>query len=122
CRRAAAIQPAFSPAGLGTARMRLRICLLGLVLALALTGPAGAQSDQQRAREAMKAGRIQPLQVILVEGQRRLPGRILNAWLDRDGRGLWLYRLKMLDLRGNVVGVIVDARNGHILQVFGPRY
>ena len=102
--------------------MRLRTCLLGLVLALALTGPAAAQSDQQRARDAMKAGRIQPLQAILVQVQRRIPGRILNAWLEQDGGGLWLYRLKMLDVRGNVVGVVVDARNGQILQVFGPRY
>jgi uncharacterized membrane protein YkoI len=102
--------------------MRLRTCLLGLVLALALTGPATADNDQQRAREAMKAGRIQPLQAILVEVQRRIPGRILNAWLEQDPHGLWLYRLKMLDMRGNVVGVVVDARNGQILQVFGPRY
>ena len=27
-----------------------------------------------------------------------------------------------VDYRGNIVGVVVDARNGQILQVFGPRY
>jgi uncharacterized membrane protein YkoI len=101
--------------------MRLRSCLLGLVLALALIGPVAAQSDQQRARDAMQAGRIRPLQEILMQIRPRIPGRILNAWLEEGRGGLWIYRLKMLDVRGNIIGVVVDARNGQILQVFGPR-
>jgi len=101
--------------------MRIRSCLLGLVLALALAGPAAAQSDQQRARDAMQAGRIRPLQEILMQLRPRIPGRILNAWLEEGRGGLWIYRLKMLDVRGNIIGVVVDARNGQILQVFGPR-
>jgi uncharacterized membrane protein YkoI len=101
--------------------MRIRSCLLGLVLALALAGPAAAQSDQQRARDAMQAGRIRPLQEILMQLRPRIPGRILNAWLEEGRGGLWIYRLKMLDVRGNIIGVLVDARNGQILQVFGPR-
>ena len=102
--------------------MRLRSCLLGLVLALALAGPVAAQSDQQRARDAMQAGRIRPLQDLLMQIRPRIPGRILNAWLEEGRGGLWIYRLKMLDVRGNIIGVVVDARNGQILQVFGPRY
>ena len=103
--------------------MRIRSCLLGLLLAaLALTGAVAGQSDQQRARDAMQAGRIRPLQEILAQIHRRIPGRILNAWLEEGGGGLWIYRLKLLDLRGNIVGVVVDARNGQILQVFGPRH
>jgi uncharacterized membrane protein YkoI len=101
--------------------MRLRSCLLGLVLALALAGPAAAQGDQQRARDFMQAGRILPLQEILRQIRPRIPGRILNAWLEEGRGGLWIYRLKMLDVRGNIIGVVVDARNGQILQVFGPR-
>ena len=101
--------------------MRLRSCLLGLVLALALAGPAAAQSDQQRARDAMQAGRARPLQDLLMQIRPRIPGRILNAWLEEGRGGLWIYRLKMLDVRGNIIGVVVDARNGQILQVFGPR-
>jgi len=116
----AAVQAAFSPVGLGTAHMRIRSCLLGLALALALAGPVVAQSDQQRARDAMQAGRIRPLQEILVQVHRRFPGRILNAWLEEGRAGLWIYRLKLLDFQGNIVGVVVDARNGQILQAFGP--
>ena len=101
--------------------MRIRSCLLGLVLALALIEPAAAQIDQQRARDAMQAGRIRPLQEILVQLRLRIPGRFLNAWLEEGRGGLWIYRLKMLDVRGNIIGVVVDARNGQILQVFGPR-
>ncbi len=102
--------------------MRIRSCLLGFALALALAGPAVAQNDQQRARDAMQAGRIRPMQEILVQVNRRIAGRILNAWLEQGQGGLWIYRLKLLDLRGNIVGVVVDARNGQIIQVFGPRY
>ena len=102
--------------------MRFRSCLLGVALALALAGPAVAQNDQQRARDAMQAGRIRPMQEILVQVNRRIAGRILNAWLEQGQGGLWIYRLKLLDLRGNIVGVVVDARNGQILQIFGPRY
>lgn len=101
--------------------MRIRSCLLGLVLALALIGPAAAQIDQQRAHDAMKAGRILPLQQILSQIGTRIPGQLLNAWLEEGRGGLWIYRLKMLDFRGNIIGVVVDARNGQILQVFGPR-
>jgi len=101
--------------------MRIRSCLLGLVLALALIGPAAAQSDQQRARDAMQAGRIRPLQEILGQLRPHIPGRILNAWLEEGRGGQWIYRLKMLDVRGNIIGVVVDVRNGQILQVFGPR-
>jgi len=102
--------------------MRIRTCLLGLVLAVALAGPVVAQSDQQRARDAMQSGRVRPLQQILIQVHQRFPGRILNAWLEQGGAGLWIYRLKLLDLQGNIVGVVVDARNGLVLQVFGPKH
>ena len=102
--------------------MRIRSCLFGLALALALAGPAVAQNDQQRARDAMQAGRVRPLQEILVQVQRHIAGRVLNAWLEEGAAGLWIYRLKLLDFQGNIVGVVVDARNGKILQVFGPRH
>ena len=102
--------------------MRLRSLLLGLGLAAALAGPSVAQSDQQRAREAMQAGRIRPLQDILLQVSRQVAGRVLNAWLEEGAAGAWIYRLKLLDPRGNIVGVVVDARSGQILQVFGPKH
>jgi|KBSSwiStaDraftv2_1062776.scaffolds.fasta_scaffold1459405_2 uncharacterized membrane protein YkoI len=101
--------------------MRIRSCLLGLVLALALIGPVAAQTDQQRAFDARKAGQVLPLPEILRLISPRIPARILNAWLEEGRGGLRIYRLKMLDFRGNIIGVVVDARNGQILQVFGPR-
>ena len=97
-----------------------------LLLALTLLGlmavPAAAKSDQQRAREALQAGEVMPLQEILGQVQQRVEGRILNVWLERADRGPWIYRLKLLDHFGNIVGVIVDARSGHILQIFAPRH
>ena len=102
--------------------MRLRSLLLGLGLAAALAAPAVAQSDQQRAREAMQAGRARPLQDILQQVNRQVAGRVLNARLEEGDAGAWIYRLKLLDPQGNIVGVVVDARNGQILQVFGPKH
>src|SRR5262245_35220216 len=96
-----------------------------LLLAVALLGllalPAADKSDQERAREALQAGEVLPLQEILGRVQRQVDGRVLNAWLERiGGGGAWIYRLKLLDRGGNIVGVIVDANSGQILQVFAP--
>jgi uncharacterized membrane protein YkoI len=97
-----------------------RSLLLAMALLALLGGPAAAKSDQQRAREALQAGEILPLGAILASVNRQVEGRVLNAWLEKGKQG-WIYRLKLLDRDGNIVGVVADARTGEILQVFAPR-
>ncbi|MFO1059437.1 MAG: peptidase [Dongiaceae bacterium] len=101
--------------------MAKRSLLLAMALLPLLGSPAGAASDQQRAREALQAGEILPLGAILSSVNRQVEGRVLNAWLEKNKHG-WIYRLKLLDRDGNIVGVVADARTGEVLQVFAPRH
>ena len=105
--------------------MAKRSHLLAMALLAAMAGPvatpAGAASDQQRAREALQAGEILPLGAIIQSVNRQVDGRVLNAWLEKHGKKGWTYRLKLLDREGNIVGVVADARTGEVLQVFAPR-
>ena len=91
-----------------------------MALLLPLGGPAAAASDQQRAREALQAGEILPLGAIMASVNRQVQGRVLNAWLEKHNKRGWIYRLKLLDRDGNIVGVVADARTGEVLQVFAP--
>jgi uncharacterized membrane protein YkoI len=100
---------------------RSHLLAMALLAAMALATPAGAASDQQRAREALQAGEILPLGAIIQSVNRQVEGRVLNAWLEKHGKKGWTYRLKLLDREGNIVGVVADARTGEVLQVFAPR-
>lgn len=97
--------------------MRVPALLLAAVLSLGLAGPAGAGSEQDRARAAVRAGELRPLQDILPQIRRSLGGRVLDARIDERGKGRWVYRIKMLMPDGRVVALTVDGRTGDVLQV-----
>jgi len=98
--------------------MRRLILALAVLLACAAGTPAGAQSDQQRARAAVQAGQARPLQDILPQLRDSYPGRVLDADLDQAG-GRWVYRIKLLTDDGKVLALVVDARSGEVLRVRG---
>lgn len=100
--------------------MRLRVATLGLLLALlAAAPPAWAASEQERARAAVEAGEVLPLNAILNRLRRDYPGRILDAELDEKGRGKWVYRIKLLKNNGRVVELMVDGGSGQVLRSKG---
>ena len=85
------------------------------VLLLAAT-PAWASGDQERARRALREGRIRPLAEILAMVQPRLGGRVIEVELgEEDGR--FVYGFKVMTPRGRVREVEVDAATGEILEV-----
>ncbi|WP_282609941.1 PepSY domain-containing protein [Pelagibius sp. Alg239-R121] len=91
-----------------------------LVLALALTVMAlsaglAAAKDHDKARDAVSSGQAQPLDAILPKVRARYPGRLLDAKLTRSG-GKYRYVIKILDKKGKVRRVTVDARSGRILK------
>lgn len=91
---------------------------LALVLALACVGlPAGpaAAKDHDKARDAVSSGEARPLDAILPKVRARYPGRLLDAKLTRSG-GKYRYVIKILDKKGKVRRVTVDARSGRILK------
>jgi hypothetical protein len=81
--------------------------------------PADADPrGERRGRDAVRRGEIRPLEQVIAQVQRRYPGRVLDAQLDRSGER-WVYHLKMLTREGRVLRVAVDAHSGRILDVRG---
>jgi len=68
-----------------------------------------------RARRAAERGEILPLERIYERALARFPGRVLEAELERK-RGLWVYELKILDDRGRLFEVYLDAGTGAVLK------
>ncbi len=99
----------------------MRWIVIALFLAFsaaALPGPALA--DHYRARDAVTAGQVQPLGKIMRQINPRYPGRLLDAQLGQRGRnGRWIYLIKILDNRGSVQLLTVDAKSGRVLKVRG---
>lgn len=76
--------------------------------------------DYERARAALEAGHIRPLAEVLkvVSGQFR--GEIVAAeFEDEDDR--WIYEVKLIDPRGRLMVVEVDAATATILAVGDER-
>lgn len=70
-------------------------------------------SEQDRARDAVSAGRALPLADIMTRVRRRYPGRLLDARLQPGGN----YRLKMITPESRVLWLDVDASSGKVSGV-----
>ncbi len=120
-------EPFIWRSGMGPYQGRMR-ALLGVVLAALLASPGAAgiaaadEEDHDRARAALKAGEIRPLREIMSSVQVRCGGRVIEAELEegsRDGRRIWLYQLRMMMPRGDVLRLDVDAATKEILKIKG---
>lgn len=77
-----------------------------------------AGDDHDRARQALEAGEVLPLQTILSRVEREQPGQVLDVELERDHDSQpdrWVYKIKMLRSGGALVKLKVDARDGTII-------
>ena len=107
-------------------RRRFHPVLLGLAV-LVIGGqaaPAAAQrvpslSEQDRARDAVRDGRLLPLSQVLAAISVRTPGEHLDTRFGEtvDGRPVYLVTWRTGDNR--VVVFVVDARTGRILDQRG---
>ena len=101
--------------------------LLGAVLAAlpwwpGAAGIAVAEEDHERARAALTAGEIRPLREIMGSVQVRCGGHVIEAELEegsRDGHRIWLYQLRVMTPRGDVLRLDVDAATKEILKIKG---
>ncbi len=73
-----------------------------------------------RARDAVRAGKIQSLSAIRQRVSRQFPGRIVGVELY-EGRRSWIYDVRVLNKSGNVIAVQMDARTGAVMGVRGRR-
>lgn len=104
-----------------------RRCLLaGLVwllgCSLVCAGPAWAvgRYDGPQARAAREQGRVMPLEQLLAQLARQVPGRLLEAELDEED-GLLVYELRWQLADGRRLEIELDARDGRWLKLKGPR-
>jgi len=70
--------------------------------------------DQDRARDASRAGEVMPLENILRGVRQRYRGRLLDANLMRAGTG-YVYLIKIIDDSNRVRILQVDARTGRVM-------
>jgi uncharacterized membrane protein YkoI len=97
---------------------RLRHALVALSILLSAASPALADEsrrDQDEAREAVERGAIRPLEEILAKLRERFPGEVVKVKLERE-HGLWVYEFRLLDPRGRLREITVDAATGAVTE------
>jgi uncharacterized membrane protein YkoI len=98
--------------------MRFRSYIVGLSVALALPalGIADERSPEQgqnELRRDVERGTAKPLSEILAAVRQQLPGEVIKVHAEREG-GRWIYELRILDEKGRVFEVHVDAQTANI--------
>ncbi|MDD3935285.1 MAG: PepSY domain-containing protein [Rhodoferax sp.] len=86
---------------------------------LGVSGMSRAESDHDRARQALEAGEVLPLGTVLERVGRDHPGQVLDVELELDKHGgvaRWVYELKLLRKDGALVKLEVDARTGTVIS------
>ena len=89
-----------------------------LLVAFMLTSPAqmvSADDDHIEARRLLDAGKILPLESILINVRNKFPGRILEVKLEREHRKI-VYEVEVLGDNGIVTEVYIDAESGKVLS------
>jgi len=89
-----------------------------LAVAMLLTaGPLRADSpDHNAVRQAVERGEIRSLTDILAIVRTKLPGEIAGVEIEQKN-GRWLYEFRVVDGKGRLFDVYVDARSGEIDRI-----
>ena len=66
--------------------------------------------DHEVARDALTSGEIRPLEAIIAEVRRTMPGDIVGIELEKYS-GQWVYKIKMIAPSGAMQRVTIDARS-----------
>jgi len=106
-------------------RLRRNLTVLALLLAVAALVAAAPRladaSDKDEVRRdemlrAVETGQIRSLADILKAVRGKLPGEVAGVEVERkDGR--WLYEFRVVDDKGRLFDVYVDARSGEIQRI-----
>ena len=95
-----------------------------LVVAAALVAatplPAGARDQDElrrdEVRHAVEAGEIRSLADILEAVRNKLPGDVAGVEIEHE-KGRWRYELRVVDSKGRLFDVYIDARSGEIEHI-----
>lgn len=88
------------------------------MLALMPYVKASASEGYEEARVLSRAGEIKPLNDILLNVKKEIPGTVLEVELERKHNKL-VYEIEILQSQGSVKEVYVDARTGEIISIKG---
>jgi uncharacterized membrane protein YkoI len=97
---------------------RQQLFRFGLVIAamvLAPAGNAGAQK-QEEVRRAVERGEIRSLADTLGAIREKLPGQVVGVEIEHENGG-WRYEFRVVDSKGRVFEVYVDARTSEIRRI-----
>jgi len=88
--------------------------------ALLSAAPAMARDHDEHRRDevrrAVQAGEIKSLAEILAAVRGKLPGEVASVDVEHED-GRWRYEFRVVDDKGRLYEVYVDARSGKIEQV-----
>lgn len=98
--------------------MRTGPVLLLVALLLAAGPAAQAGDDHERARAALREGRILPLERIVESAKQRFGGEVLDVDLEDEEDG-FQYELKLIAPDGRILKLDYDAATGELLRSRG---
>ncbi len=89
-----------------------------LLIALAPATMARDHDEHRRdeVRRAVEVGEIKSLADILTAVRGKLPGEVVRVEIERDD-GRWRYELRVVDDKGRLYEVEIDARSGEIERI-----
>ena len=100
--------------------MKISVCLATFALFIACAiNPALADGEdvgQGALRELVKSGKILPLEEISERAKIARPGKFLEAELHKKKDGAYVYKIEILDDKGLVWEVELDATTGGLLK------
>ena len=99
--------------------LRLKSTIWAIVMAAALLPAAPVladKADHDAVRQAVERGEIRPLTEIREIVRGKLTGEIAGVEIERKN-GRWLYEFRVVDGKGRLFEVYVDARTGGIERI-----
>lgn len=100
----------------------MRVSAAFLLLSLLVAGgTARADDDHDRALEALREGRVLPVESIMAAARRDFGGEILDLELEDEDEG-FVYEIKLMAADGRIMKVEYDASTGHLLRVRQRRH
>lgn len=93
-----------------------KLVLSVLMSVIFLAGIASADDDDhERARDALEAGEVLPLNRLLDEVATRIDGEVVSVEIERE-HGRYYYELKIVAPGGRLREVLVDALTAEIVE------
>ena len=102
-----------------TSVVTILVWMVGFGVCAARGSAVWASPDHERARQALQAGEIMPLDKILAVVTQTHPGQILEVELDqerRPGGKVWVYEVKGIASDGKIFKLKIDARTGEVVR------